>query len=314
MKDCWVDISIFWGNLSFLGIIIPFPVPTDHVSMVCFASVMASSDVAVFFPSINGNLTRITWAHAVNNQSYLTSTLNNTDIMMIEADIVLGTVNGTTSTTQIPVMAHPPANTSDISLATFLETINAFNTNNATNTTSRKGVKLDFKTLEVFNQSLSIISQYDQGNYPLWINADIISGPINATTEPVNATQFLERASQFNNTVLSIGWTTEYGSNVTGNYSSDQIQSMLDVIVQNNVTQNITFPVRAGLAAESLSGMQSLIANVTNSTLTIWSSEGDNVNVTNLRSLISKIGIRNVFVDVPVELSSQLRLDTLNSS
>ncbi|KAJ8951027.1 hypothetical protein NQ318_006412 [Aromia moschata] len=283
---------------------------------LCLATAMASPDVTVFFPQISGNLTQITWAHAVNNQSYLTSTLNDSSIMMIEADIVLGTINGTNSTEQIPVMGHPPANTSDISLATFLDTINTFNTNltNSTNSTAtRKGVKLDFKTIEVFNQSISIVKQYDQGDYPLWLNADILSGPINATTEPVDAAQFLASASQFNYTVLSIGWTTEYGANMTGSYNDSQVTSMLNAISQNNVTHNITFPVRAGLAAESLSQMQNLVANVTNSTLTLWSSEGDSVNVTNLRTLIGQIGIRKIFVDVPEDLRSQLRLDTLPS-
>lgn len=150
-----------------------------------------------------------------------------------------------------------------------------------------------------------------QGRYPIWLNADILSGPINATTVPVDAAQFLSGASEFNNTVLSIGWTTNFGTNLTGSYTSDQINSMTTVIAQNNVTQNITFPVRAGLAAESLSQITRLLANVTDSTLTIWSSEGDNVNVTNLRNLIGQVGVTRVFIDVPESLRSQLALGNL---
>ncbi|KAJ8931197.1 hypothetical protein NQ314_015920 [Rhamnusium bicolor] len=231
--------------------------------------------------------------------------------MMIEADIILGLLNGSGSL--IPVMGHPPNNHSDLSLATFLDTINKFNIN-ATNTTTRKGVKLDFKTIEVFNQSVDIVRLFNQGNYPLWINADILPGPINATTVPVDAAQFFANARQFNNTVLSVGWTTNFGSNLTGSYTTDHINSMLSVIRQNNVTQNITFPVRAGLAAESAPQMKTLLTNVTGSTLTLWSSEGDNVNVTKLRSLIGEIGIEKIYIDVLESLRRQLRLQDLSSS
>lgn len=154
-----------------------------------------------------------------------------------------------------------------------------------------------------------------QIDYPLWLNADILSGPVNATTTPVDATQFLAVAKQFKNSTLSIGWTTNYGANFpSSSYSKEQIDEMLATIRNNNVTQIVTFPVRAGIAAESLDNIKVLLQNVSDSTLTIWSSEGDNVNVTNLRNLIKTVGLDNVYVDVPTDLESQLRLDTLSSS
>lgn len=84
---------------------------------------------------------------------------------MIEADIVLGTLTGanttnSTNATGIPVMGHPPSNTSDLSLEDFLTTIDTFNTN-VTNTTTRKGVKLDFKSIEVFNASLALLRTFN---------------------------------------------------------------------------------------------------------------------------------------------------------
>lgn len=89
---------------------------------------------------------------------------------------------------------------------------------------------------------------------------------------------------------------------------------MLETIRINNVSQTVTFPVRAGIAAESLENMKLLLSNVSGSTLTIWSSEGDKVNVTNLRKLISSVGLNRVYVDVPEDLQKQLRLDTISSS
>lgn len=75
---------------------------------------------------------------------------------MIEADIVLGTLSTSNSTQPIPVMAHPPAVTSDLSLESFLTQILEFNNKNSTN---KKGVKLDFKSTEVFSGSLEMLTR-----------------------------------------------------------------------------------------------------------------------------------------------------------
>jgi len=65
---------------------------------------------------------------------------------MLEADVVIGKINGSNST-DIPIMAHPPANESDLSLENFLKSIKGNN----------KGIKLDFKTNEAFNKSKDIL-------------------------------------------------------------------------------------------------------------------------------------------------------------
>lgn len=145
----------------------------------------------------------------------------------------------------------------------------------------------------------------------MWINADILPGPVNATTTPVNASQFLDGAKAFQDAWLSIGWTTSYGANMTGQYSQHHINQMLEVLKHHNVTNKITFPVRAGLAAESKNELSTLLTESKNSTLTIWSSEGDNVSIENLRRLIANVGLSRVFIDVPEDLKSQLRLNDL---
>lgn len=87
---------------------------------------------------------------------------------------------------------------------------------------------------------------------------------------------------------------------------------MVDTITANNVTQPITFPVRAGIAAESIEELKTLLKNVSNSTLTLWSSDGDAVNVTNLRKLIETVGISKTYVDVPSDLLKELHLETIS--
>jgi len=73
---------------------------------------------------------------------------------MIEADIVLGTLIDDPSGTPQPIMGHPPANTSDLSLEQFLQRIQSSNTNVSR---SAKGVKLDFKSIVVFEMSSNIL-------------------------------------------------------------------------------------------------------------------------------------------------------------
>lgn len=72
---------------------------------------------------------------------------------MIEADVLIGShVRNTTIVPNIPIMSHPPKNESDLSLKEFLTKMLAHNAKNDT-----KGVKLDFKTIEVFNESLPLL-------------------------------------------------------------------------------------------------------------------------------------------------------------
>lgn len=82
------------------------------------------------------------------------------DIQFIEADIVLGTLTDDPSNTVQPIMAHPPANTSDLSLDQFLTQIQEFNAKELQN---KKGVKLDFKSIDVFENSLDLLKTLWEG-------------------------------------------------------------------------------------------------------------------------------------------------------
>lgn len=78
------------------------------------------------------------------------------DIQFIEADIVLGTIINDPSQIIQPVMGHPPNVVSDITLQSFLTKILDFNRDK--DERNRKGVKLDFKSIEVFEGSLSMLT------------------------------------------------------------------------------------------------------------------------------------------------------------
>lgn len=76
---------------------------------------------------------------------------------MLEADVVIGTVKGKDGPPQ-PIMAHPPATTSDLTLGDFLTAVVQNNKANS----KQKGVKLDFKSIEAFEKSQDVIAKYSK--------------------------------------------------------------------------------------------------------------------------------------------------------
>ncbi|XP_063618323.1 protein FAM151A isoform X2 [Cydia splendana] len=255
------------------------------------------------------NLTTVTWAHAVNNKTYLQAALAS-DVQMLEADIVLGQLIGKEGP-PIPVMAHPPATTSDLSLGDFLSIVAQHNKGIAKD--KQKGVKLDFKSIEAFEKAQDLIARFSKPEvtFPLWLNADILPGPVAATTKPLDPEKFIKLASNHPRAVLSVGWTTRYGGNITeGEYTRQQIGTMLRMVNALKVNQTITFPVRAGLASNSQPVILDLLreTRALGSSVTVWSAEGDAVAVERLRALILTVGLEHTYLDVPAELAARLQL------
>lgn len=156
--------------------------------------------------------------------------------------------------------------------------------------------------------------------YPVWINADILSGPLhNIVTKPVDDNGFLHGCKQLPRSTLSPGWTTLWGPLFReGKYTREHVDQMIDAIHRsemNSAEHPITFPVRAGIAAQSEDTLTDLLQRVNqnrtesnHATLTIWSSPQDYVDVPLLRQLIASIGYDRVYVDVPADLMAQLDL------
>jgi hypothetical protein len=67
-----------------------------------------------------------------------------------------------------------------------------------------------------------------QMNFPIMLNADILPGPVNSTTKPVDADAFLDRCVRlFPSSTLSVGWTTRYGGLIfNGSYSEEQVRAL----------------------------------------------------------------------------------------
>ena len=153
-----------------------------------------------------------------------------------------------------------------------------------------------------------------QLDFPVWINADIIEGPVDAAARPVDPARFFNASTSFTNCTLSVGWTTDLLPNRTGSYSPANIRNMTGALDVAQVDEPLTFPVRAALAANSVPAISSLLEEFANSTITVWSAAEDAVDVEKLRELIFGAGLNRTYVDVPEELEERLDLQNPPSS
>lgn len=264
----------------------------------------AATEPKTFFPDLKNNLTKIVWAHAVNNLKALEDNLNNANVMMLEGDVRMGLkVNETDKTKIVPIMSHDAGKESDLTLEEFV---------NKVPTNSTKGVKLDFKTTEAIEGSKATLEKLTKVSYPVFINADIVQGPGGNATE-VKEEGFLKIAKEYSNLIVSVGWTTGWNNDAkNASYSDKDIETMNNTLKAKELKQPITYAVRAALAANSHSQMKKLVKD-TNNTLTIWSAENDVVNATELSKLIKDVGVENVYLDVPEKLKKELDLNGASS-
>ncbi|XP_065349807.1 protein FAM151B isoform X1 [Cloeon dipterum] len=271
------------------------------------AKLTKAPDVPEYFPEIGGDLSSVTWSHATNSLVKLQDAINDPGLMMLEADVLLGVLTGGGPET-IPIMAHPPNTESDLSLQNFLDQVILANANGI-----RKGIKLDFKSLEVVPIALGMLGALsNQMGFPAWLNADIQQGPVNSTKNPIDSNQFLTECKlNFPESTLSVGWTTRYGIDVfppivSGEYTMEMAEGMLKALADNQITQPVTFPVRAALTANSEAAILALLEGTPNSTLTLWGPETDFVNVAALKEVVIKVGRERVYMDIPEKLKDQL--------
>lgn len=155
----------------------------------------------------------------------------------------------------------------------------------------------------------------------VWINADILKGPVGQTGQnPVDATAFFDAAKKLEKATLSLGWTSSptYDNSTVG-YTKEQIDEMLKVIQDNKVSEDtpITFAVRALLAINSEDHLQYLFDEVSktnaDTSFTIWSPAKEQVDAKKVENFIKRFGIAKVYVDVPEELHSQINVNGASS-
>ncbi|KAJ0059330.1 hypothetical protein NL108_015508 [Boleophthalmus pectinirostris] len=199
----------------------------------------------------------VTWFHRANGKEELNQALAS-DAMVLEADVTLHGY-GTADQKPIPIMAHPPNVTSDITLDQWLDAV----------LESRKGIKLDFKSLASVGLSLDLLLQKDSSrgiDRPVWLNADILKDPLVPGFIPiVNGTQFLELVQEkFPDVTLSLGWM------VLAIYNRAMMEEMYAVV--KDLPQKVTFPIKAVHVRSGWPHISWLLSQSSRFSLTLWQS------------------------------------------
>ncbi|XP_048847616.1 protein FAM151B-like isoform X1 [Brienomyrus brachyistius] len=239
----------------------------------------------------NEDAADVGWYHAANSRSRIAEGLQSSSLM-IEADIILRGYEPTE-----PIMAHPPATDSDITLHDWLKEV----------LMSDKGIKLDFKSLQAVAPSMRLLEEV-RGHLlgPVWINADILSGPGGKAT-PLDPVSFLQAVSQgLPGDVLSLGWTTGWSPNINNpGYSWEMVQEMEKVC--RRLKQPVTFPVRAALLAQSFNQLQWLLQQSSRYSLTVWTGQTDEWSVEDLLPYRQSIDQKRVYYDIPEQQLALLK-------
>ncbi|XP_074076422.1 protein FAM151A [Macrotis lagotis] len=248
----------------------------------------------------------VTWHHAANNRSQMEAALSS-DVMVLEADVTVEGLN-TVNETGVPIMAHPPAIYSDNTLEQWLE---------AVLTRSRKGIKLDFKSIKAVGPSLELLrNQTENGRLqrPVWINADILEGPNVPIPVAINATRFLSLVQEkYPNATLSLGWTTLYvpfAPNKT--YTWDMIEKMHRLVMA--LPQKVTFPVRAAMARAAWPHFNWLLNQSERYSLTLWQGASDRVTVKDLLYIRNHSAPHQIYYDLFEPILSQFKQLVLKKS
>ncbi|XP_068949413.1 protein FAM151A-like isoform X1 [Petaurus breviceps papuanus] len=289
--------------LLVVAIVLAVCLTQDHGSQPGCESCRPDGDMMDYLLS-TGHINRrdgleVTWYHAANLRSEMETALNS-DVMVLEADVNVEGLN-TVNETGVPIMAHPPDIYSDNTLEQWLEAVLA---------RSRKGIKLDFKSIKAVGPSLDLLrKQTENGRIqrPVWINADILDGPNVPLPVAVNATQFLSLVQEkYPNATLSLGWTTVYFSFIPNRtYTQDMIEKMHKLVVA--LPQKVTFPVRAVMARAAWSHFRWLLSQSDRYSLTLWQSASDPVTVDDLLYLRKHSATHQIYYDLFEPVLSQFK-------
>ncbi|XP_078074370.1 protein FAM151A [Mustelus asterias] len=232
----------------------------------------------------------VTWHHAANSKSQMEKALKGS-AMVLEADVNIEGLN-TLNETGIPIMAHPPDVYSDNTLQEWLDAV----------IRSKKGIKLDFKSIHAVNPSLDIlVKKYNEMSFnrPVWLNADILIGPnVPGFIQPVNASRFFGLIQhRFPNVILSPGWISLYLPVIaTKPYTRKMVEEMYGLV--KGLPQRVTFPVRAVLLKQAWPHFSWLLSQSPRYSLTLWQGSIDPITVEDLLFFRDNSNVEQIYYDI----------------
>lgn len=209
------------------------------------------------------------WAHSCVTRAKLEAALKDPAITAIEVDVAMGYLTGPSGsgTALVPVMAHPPVLTSDLSFQTFLDEVIR---------DGRRHVKFDFKDLEAVQLCLPLLAEHSEqlaaNGQAVWLNADVLPGPgLRSWRCAVPADAFFDAAQRHcPGAHLSLGWK----ANPVGleSYTEADCKAMAELFRRHRQSAKggIVFAVAARAASKNLDPLVALLAQVPGSQLLFW--------------------------------------------
>uniref|UniRef100_UPI00398EFA84 protein FAM151A n=1 Tax=Pristiophorus japonicus TaxID=55135 RepID=UPI00398EFA84 len=248
----------------------------------------------------------VTWSHGANSKRQMEQALKS-NAMVLEADVNIEGLN-TANETGTPIMAHPPDIYSDNTLQEWLDAV----------IRSKRGIKLDFKSIEAVDPSLDILvnkSNEIRINRPVWLNADILIGPnVPGFMRPVNASRFLDLIEQkFPDVTLSPGWMSLYLPLLaTKPYTRKMVEEMYGLV--KGLPQRITFPVRAVLLKPAWPHFSWLLSQSPRYSLTLWQGSIDPITVEDLLIFRDNSNIEQIYYDIYEPVLSEFKQIALQTN
>lgn len=221
----------------------------------------------------------IHWSHRINNRQRLNSFIKSEKSMMLEGDIYLSEDGNN-------IMAHPPVITSVLTFEDWISKI----------ANSSKGAKLDFKKNEIVTSVLKKLRDVNP-QVPIILHADVLPGP-GDSLPVISAYPFVRKCVKyFPNSILSIGWQTDYVPN--GKYTDDMIKEMTDLLKSIDKKQTVTINIRACYMKKLPQTFINIIKQNPNHFFTLWNAPDDPPLPNNLKKWIQRhIGLRQLFYDL----------------
>lgn len=208
------------------------------------------------------------WAHSVCSLSSLCEALGNSDITAIETDIVMSAARPLQ-----PIMAHPPAKSSDLTFEDFLDQV----------LSSRKHIKLDFKEIEAAIACAPLLraampTLVANGQH-VWLNADVLFGPgsWDGSKQPLDPETFFAALHDVyvsfpTHCHWSLGWKVELAR--ATKYTTEDANVMHTLLHKYSIERAV-FPVCARLAARDMQPLLYLLNLLPQSQLLFWSGAGE---------------------------------------
>eukprot|EP00043_Microstomoeca_roanoka_P019601 m.223677 g.223677 ORF g.223677 m.223677 type:complete len:270 (-) comp17026_c9_seq4:3418-4227(-) len=214
---------------------------------------------------------RSRWSHATNSSARLRQALS-AGHLCIEVDVLQSEAN-------VPILAHPPARVSDLSVSDLLQTIINFSEQSLAeqHTDEARILKLDFKDPNSVDPTLLLLQEFkvDLVSWEIWLNADILQGP-GGRIPLFDPDDFIVKCKDYG--TLSLGWTTSMYTRTFG-YTLDMAEQMLQLCRKHAIARPPTFALSASYAMESHPVVIQLLTAIDKSTVTLWGAADDQVTV-----------------------------------